>query len=283
MRTIRLLRAVNEPGNRGPARGQFALQRALRQVKPEWLEIGGQLQFGEIPWAWSYEDAAIVVKFAEWGFPFCVGPNFLFHSSREPGRMPHEQIVLDAPSCELLFTESDWYAELIQQHCLRNKAPIAIFSYPIDPQPEGPLEAKRDLLIYLKKPDFVPQIRAVQNGPWERSVIITYGCYERDAMILAARHSRACLYLSDDDRGPLALAEIMLAGCPAIGVPRGAPWIVNGVSGIKLERWERINGAVKRAIRINRQKVRAWALERFATTRSVGIVLAALEAVAKRY
>jgi hypothetical protein len=55
-------------------------------------------------------------------------------------------------------------------------------------------------------------------------------------MFEAARRSRACAYLADDDHGPLALQEILLAGCPVIGVRTGAPFIQDGVTGVFVDR-----------------------------------------------
>jgi hypothetical protein len=52
----------------------------------------------------------------------------------------------------------------------------------------------------------------------------------------AARRSRTCAYLADDDHGPLALQEILLAGCPVVGVRTGAPFIQDGVTGVFVER-----------------------------------------------
>ena len=41
-----------------------------------------------------------------------------------------------------------------------------------------------------------------------RHIQIHYGQYERGQLFEAARRSRACAYLADDDHGPLALQEI---------------------------------------------------------------------------
>jgi hypothetical protein len=63
-----------------------------------------------------------------------------------------------------------------------------------------------------------------------------YGQYKREQLFEAARRSRACAYLTDDDHGPLALQEILLAGCPTVGVRTGAPFIQDGVTGIFVDR-----------------------------------------------
>ncbi len=52
----------------------------------------------------------------------------------------------------------------------------------------------------------------------------------------AARRSRACAYLADDDHGPLALQEIALVGCPTVGVRTGTPFIQDGVTGVFVDR-----------------------------------------------
>ena len=52
----------------------------------------------------------------------------------------------------------------------------------------------------------------------------------------AARRSRACAYLADDDHGPLALQEILLAGCPTVGVRTGASFVKTGETGVLVDR-----------------------------------------------
>ena len=52
----------------------------------------------------------------------------------------------------------------------------------------------------------------------------------------AARRSRACAYLADDDHGPLALQEILLAGCPTVGVRTGASFVKSGETGVLVDR-----------------------------------------------
>jgi hypothetical protein len=53
---------------------------------------------------------------------------------------------------------------------------------------------------------------------YPRHIQIHYGQYQREELSEAARRSPACAYLADDDHGPLALQEILLAGCPTVGV-----------------------------------------------------------------
>ena len=45
-----------------------------------------------------------------------------------------------------------------------------------------------------------------------------------------------CAYLADDDHGPLALQEILLAGCPTVGVRTGAAFVRYGATGFVVDR-----------------------------------------------
>jgi hypothetical protein len=69
-----------------------------------------------------------------------------------------------------------------------------------------------------------------------RHIQIHYGRYRREELFEAARRSRACAYLADDDHGPLALQEILLAGCPAVGVRTGAAFVRTGETGVVVDR-----------------------------------------------
>ena len=69
-----------------------------------------------------------------------------------------------------------------------------------------------------------------------RHVQIHYRRYRREELSEAARRSRACAYLADDDHGPLAMQEILLAGCPTVGVRTGASFVRHGETGIVVER-----------------------------------------------
>ena len=48
--------------------------------------------------------------------------------------------------------------------------------------------------------------------------------------------SRVCAYLADDDHGPLALQEILLAGCTTVGVRTGASFVRTGETGVVVDR-----------------------------------------------
>jgi hypothetical protein len=280
---VRLIREVTQPGGSGPWNGQFALQKALRARGPQWLKIGGPLGDKEIPWFWCWKDRDAVAMCASADRPFIVGPNVLFEHSRRPCRVPAEREICHAASCRLMFTESAWYRDLIERHRgLNNRAPIVLWPYPIDPRPGGPLPADYDLLIYAKG-NYRRGLVARLGRHFPRLRLLVYGQFAREELFDAARRSRCCLYLSDDDRGPLALAEILLAGCPAIGIPTGAPFIEPGRTGILLDRFypQPCLDAVAACHQLDRHAVAAAAESQFDTPRIVDTVLAALRTVVR--
>jgi glycosyltransferase involved in cell wall biosynthesis len=276
---VRLIREVRAPSGRGPGNGMFALQRALRKVRPEWLHIGGPLADGEMPWFWCWEDRTAACACAAANVPLVIGPNMLFANWAVPCGVPGERELCDAASCRLQFTESAWYRDWIRAHCgPAMRAPIVLWPYPIDPLPGGPLSPCYDLLIY-EKSGFDRGLPRQLRRRWPASVQVRYGRYRRERLIELARQSRACVYLSNSDRGPLALAEILLSGCPAVGVARGAPWIVDGQTGFQVRAFDfaALCAAIEQAMRLNRQAVRAVALERFNTDMIVETILRALD------
>ena len=284
MPTVRLIRSVDAPGRSGPQNGQYALQRALRAQGPSWLAIGGPPRPGELPWFWSWQDRGLAVRLAREGRPFVIGPNVLFENSRRPCRLPAEREICNAASCRLMFTESPWYRRLIEEHRgPQNRAPIVIWPYPIDPAPGGPLPPRHDLLIYAKSGYPADLIGRLKQS-YRRSVLVAYGRYRRTELFEAARCCRACVYLSGDDRGPLALAEILLSGCPVVGVPTGAPFVRHGRNGILLERFDAgaCIDAVEDCLELDRYRVAALAAEQFDTDRIVATVLGALQKAGAR-
>lgn len=170
------------------------------------------------------------------GLPFFQGPNMLFANSNTPRIDQEECALLDSPNCLAMFCHSEWYRDLIAaQRGPNNKSEIVMWPYPIDPMPEGPLPAKYDLLIYAKnghRPGLLEHLAELYPNHFQ----IHYGQYKREELFAAARQSRACAYLADDDHGPLALQEILLAGCPTVGVRTGAPFIEHGVTGYFVDR-----------------------------------------------
>ena len=126
---------------------------------------------------------------------------------------------------------------------------------------------------------------------YPRHVQIHYGMYQREELFDAARRSRACAYLADDDHGPLALQEILLAGCPTVGVRTGASFVKTGETGLLVDRLppgrqcvetdedERAGtymDAIDLAESMDRDSVRHLAREQFATARIADQVIAAL-------
>ena len=268
MRNIRIIRKQEAAGDRGPSRGMFALQRALEAANFPWLKIGGELQPDEIPWIWHWDDKWFAVRCEASRRPYILGPNVLFHSSAQPCEYPAESYLCHAKHCCLLVTESRWYEVLIQQHLGRgNETPIAVWPYPIDMMPNGSESnqpARYDLMIYNKcGQEYASTVRALQSA-FPSHCLVEYGRYRRDRMIVNATRSRCCVYLSADDRGPIALAEILLCGCPAGGVERGAPWL-NGVNGVvvpSLDPIDLIEGAAQ-AMTFDRDVVREMAAATF--------------------
>jgi len=287
MPTVRLIRRVLQPTGAGPGNGQYALQRALRARiyrGLDWLAVGGIPREGELPWFWSWQDRAVAVRWARRGLPFVQGPNTVFLSSRQPRADGLECALLDLPQCRLTFTESEWYRRLIFEHRgPQNRSPVVLCPYPIFPQPPGPIDPPQyDVLIYLKNGHF-PGLAEALRRRFARVAAVRYGAYRREELWETARRSRCCCYLADDDRGPLALAEILLCGCPTVGVPTGAPFVEADRSGFVLAdptpaAWL---DAVDRCHAIDRQGVAAWAATRFDPERIADTVLAALEAAGR--
>ena len=283
MPNIRLIRPPARPGHRGPSRGMHALATALKAANIPWLKIGGHLQSGEIPWVWLYKDVQTAIQFDKWGWPFICGPNVLFWNSHAPATIEYEQKILDAENCKMLFTESTWYSSLIRAYCNHNEAPIVIWPYPISPTPAGPLTAEYDLLVYLKDYSLGREhLRLIQE--WPNSNLVVYGHYDRETMIELARRSRACVYLSTDDRGPLAAAEIAIAGCPLVGIERGCPWVAEtpGI-GVKINHFGKpdLFDACKEAMRLDHNYVRQTALDRFDANETVNVIRNALKPIAE--
>jgi hypothetical protein len=135
-----------------------------------------------------------------------------------------------------MFCHTPWYADLIRKHCgPANQSDIVLWPYPIDPWPGEPLPDAYDLLIYGKN-GHRPQLLEHLAEAFPRHIQIHYGRYRREELFEAARRSRACAYLADDDHGPLALQEILLAGCPTVGVRTGASFVRTGETGVLVDR-----------------------------------------------
>lgn len=258
----------------------FALQEALRAASPLRLAIGGELADGEVPWFWSWQDRHLAAEFSAAGRPFLHGPNIFYSDNRRPNVLDAEKAISDAASCLLIFTESPWYANLIRHNLgPRCSAPIVLWRYPIEPKPPGPLPAEYDLLIYAKR----GYRQWMVDGLVERyrSRVLRYGDHHRWELAEAARRARCCAYLSSDDRGPLGLAEILLTGCPAVGVPIGVPWVVPGENGFFARSLQPgdMSQAIDRVLAEGdkREAVRQAALRDFDTDKTVRTILEAIE------
>jgi len=277
-RHFRLIREVSEPTGRGPGNGQYALQKALRNRGADWLSIGGRLKNDEIPWFWCWLDRDQAADCAKKNSSFVIGPNMLFENSRFACRLTGERAIMNAATCRLIFTESDWYRRLIEQ-CRgpMNDAPIVTWPYPIDPKPGAPLQPTNDLLIFAKSGYRHSLIVRLQRA-YSRSTVIEYGRFRRERLFEVARRSRACVYLSNDDRGPLALAEILLAGCPTIGIATGSPFVIHGRTGFILEQlnYAECVNAIEDAMELDRWQIAATAGKQFDTDAIVDKILNSL-------
>jgi hypothetical protein len=167
-----------------------------------------------------------------------------------------------------------------------------LLPYPIDPWPGEPLPDEYDLLIYAKN-GHRPQLLEHLAELFPRHIQIHYGRYRREELFEAARRSRACAYLADDDHGPLALQEILLAGCPTVGVRTGASFVRNGVTGFVVDRLPPGRqcvendadqlalavyvDAIARAQALDRQSIRAAAEQEFSQDAIVEEMITALE------
>ena len=237
---VELIGPVDAPGGNGPSNGMYALQKALRKRIAEgldWLSIKSlPVSEGALPWFWNWADRRYAAWWDSEGLPFVQGPNMLFLNSATPRIDREECALLDAANCRAMFCHSEWYQDLIAKHRgPANQSPIVLWPYPIDPWPGEPLPDEYDLLIYAKN-GHRPQLLEHLAELYPRHVQIHYGRYRRDELFEAARRSRACAYLADDDHGPLALQEILLAGCPTVGVRTGASLVRDGMTGFLVER-----------------------------------------------
>jgi hypothetical protein len=294
---VELIGPVDAPGGNGPSNGMYALQKALRQRIDEgldWLSIKSlPASKGALAWFWNWDDRRYAMWWDAEGQPFVQGPNMLFIHSGSPRIDREECALLDAPNCRAMFCHSEWYRDLIGKHRgPANQSPIILWPYPIDPWPDEPLPDEYDLLIYAKN-GHRPKLLEHLAELFPKHIQIHYGRYRREELFEAARRSRACAYLADDDHGPLALQEILLAGCPTVGVRTGASFVRDGVTGYVVERLppgrECVEtedqlvqlglylDAVRQAQSLSRIEVRNAAASSFATDLVVDRLLAVLD------
>lgn len=283
----------------GPTNGMYALQRALKKridAGLDWLTIKSlPVTRGSIPWFWNWADRTVAKLWDESGQPWVEGPNILFTHSAHPRGNDLECAMLDAVNLKAMFCHSAWYKEHIEKYKgPSNKAPVHTWPYPIDPWPGEPLPDEYDLLIYAKNGNR-PGLLEDLAKRFPRHVQIHYGQYRRQELFEAARRSKACAYLADDDHGPLGLQEILLAGCPVIGVRTGASLIEEGVTGTWVKRLppgehccktdddhaalEEYVSSLTRLMTWDRKSVRSRAAEVFDTEKIVDRVIALLQEV----
>jgi hypothetical protein len=237
---VELIGPVDGPGGDGPSNGMYALQKALRKRIDgglDWLSIKSlPASRDAIPWFWNWADRRYAAWWDSEGLPFIQGPNLLFINSGSPRIDAEECALLGAGNCRAMFCHTEWYADLIRKHRgPANQSPIILWPYPIDPWPGEPLPDAYDLLIYAKN-GHRPQLLEHLAEVFPRHIQIHYGRYRREELFEAARRSRACAYLADDAHGPLALQEILLAGCPTVGVRTGASFVRTGETGVVVDR-----------------------------------------------
>jgi hypothetical protein len=294
---VELIGPVDAPGGNGPSNGMYALQKELRKRIADgldWLSIKSlPASKGALPWFWHWDDRRYATWWDAEGQPFVQGPNLLFTHSGIPRIDQEECALLDAANCRAMFCHSQWYRDLIAQHRgPANQSPIVLWPYPIDPWPGEPLPDEYDLLIYAKN-GHRPQLLEHLAELYPRHIQIHYGQYKREQLFESARRSRACAYLADDDHGPLALQEILLAGCPTVGVRTGASFVRDGVTGFVVDRlppgrqcvkndadqlaMEVYLDAVVRAQNLDRHTVRAASVQKFRSEAIVDGVIAALD------
>ena len=274
----------------------YALQKELRKridAGLDWLTIKPlPVSKGALPWFWNWADRRYAAWWNSEGLPFVQGPNMLFTHSASPRIDAEECALLDAANCRAMFCHSEWYRDLIPKHRgPANQSPIVLWPYPIDPWPGEPLPDEYDLLIYAKN-GHRPQLLEHLAELFPRHIQIHYGQYQREQLFEAARRSQACAYLADDDHGPLALQEILLAGCPTVGVRTGASLMRDGVTGAVVDRlppgparvsadfeqmaFDSYLQPIEQARTMNRKSVRQQVAEEFDTESIVDAVIAML-------
>jgi len=288
---VNLIGNLKSPFNAGPGIGMFALQKLLKdRIKKglDWLQITDQpISKAVLPWFWWLGDRQKIVRWADETGPFVVGPNVFFINSRRPRIDKLESSILDAATCRMIFCHSEWYKNLvIANRGPLNNAEIVLWPYPVDPWPDGPKDPTYDLLVYVK--NYVPEgLTELLVKLFPKSVIIRYGSYKREELFHVAARSRACAYLSQDESGGIATAEILLSGCPIVGVTRGAPFITDGVTGIfvpaipqaksSLPEFKIYVDALRAAMEFDRSVVREYAEAQFDNNKILETVVNALD------
>jgi glycosyltransferase involved in cell wall biosynthesis len=152
------------------------------------------------------------------------------------------------------------------------------------------------LLIYAKN-GHRPGLLEFLANMFRSHVQIHYGKFKREELADAASKSRACVYLADDDHGPLALQEILLSGCPVVGVSTGASFVKDGVTGVMVDKMPsspefhlsyddsqfliRYLSAIGLAMTLDRQAIREFALNQFDENAITDKIIECLQAIRK--
>ena len=181
-----------------------------------------------------------------------------------------------------MFCHTAWYRDLIAQHRRpSNRSPIELWPYPIDPLPDGPLRVAYDLLIYDKSKGALEPLVKKLAAAFPRHRLIQYGSFAREELMEAARRSRACAYLTDNDHGPLALEEILLSGCPSVGVRTGASFVTPGTTGVIVDKlaYDEVLAGLHVAQKLDRSRVREHALSQFDAGKIVATLVKILDHV----
>ena len=236
MTTIRLIRAVSAPTGRGPGNGQYALQKAPAAVGPRVAEDRRPARPRRNP--------LVLVL----GGPR--GGRAVRPDRAAVRRRPQHALRPTAATRAASRRSARSATRPVAGCCSPNRRGTAAdraASRSGQPGADGALAvsdrsaARRPAAAAVRPADLREVGRrrgdggAACSGPGRGTPASATAAIAASSLGLA-RRSRCCLYFSDDDRGPLALAEILLAGCPAVGVPRGAPFVEPGRTGVLLER-----------------------------------------------
>lgn len=295
-RMVQLIRPILAPGRDDFSIGMHTLQKSLRQrIKGglDWLEIKDlPAERGALAWFWHYTDRSYANWWNDQGQPFVQGPNMLFLNSDNPRIDLDENRLLDASNCKGMICLSTWYSDLINQHKgPSNTSTVFNCPYPIDVDPGGPTDIKYDLLIFSKNVHR-PQLLEYLAEQFPRCILFHNG-FQRGALLQAARSSRACVYLAENDHGSMILSEILLTGCPVVGVRNGAAFVDEGTTGLIVEQFPpgpkcfqsdrdsasltQLRNAIRAAEEMSHERVRDAAMSTFGMEEATDRVLRLLD------
>ena len=224
----------------GPTVLMGAFKDALAK-DPRYSITGSPNPDSKVVWIPLYSHLQVLVDAIRAGRSIALGPNVVFANSQSPGAGAHEREICDYEGYKAIFWLSRWYAELGRKH-FKQQTNHYILDIPM-PGPWKMLkhyaEIDCDAMIYVKggKQEKAIADRLCEIFP--KHIKITYGGYTREALLEAARRSRACFYVSREDNYPLAAMEIGLMGCPIISDEKSCPVLIHGLTGITVPVRER--------------------------------------------